>query len=371
MNPFRIGLPILTAAISATGPAAQPAGLRNARITVRSAAPAGLSRQVAALAASSAPRWIGWAAPVADRRERMCCADDAGGCCDSEKLPGWGRCRLDLEGSFATRRDENRTGALEDPAAFLLLARTERGRVVRLRFFSFDCSIDAGGMPVVWLEDVRPEESLAWLESLIGRSEAAPEGDEADDERLPGDTAVAAIARHAGQAADAALERLAAPAERLAIREKAAFWLAAERGHRGCLFLEKTVPSDSGEAFRENGTFALSLCREREADAALLAMARRDPAARVREQALFWLAQKAGEKAAAAIDDAIRNDPDTEVKKHAVFALTQLPDGQAVPELIRVARTNRNPEVRERALFWLGQSSDPRALDFIEEVLAK
>ena len=34
-------------------------------------------------------------------------------------------------------------------------------------------------------------------------------------------------------------------------------------------------------------------------------------------------------------------------------------------------RTNRDPELRKKALFWLGQSGDPRALDLIEELLAR
>jgi len=90
----------------------------------------------------------------------------------------------------------------------------------------------------------------------------------------------------------------------------------------------------------------------------------------VRGLALFWLAQKAGNKAAGTITEAIESDPDTDVKKRAVFALSQLPKDEGVPLLIQVARSNRNPVVRKQAMFWLGQSNDPRALAFIEEVLA-
>jgi len=54
-----------------------------------------------------------------------------------------------------------------------------------------------------------------------------------------------------------------------------------------------------------------------------------------------------------------------------VFALSQLPRDEGVPKLIEVARSQKNPEVRKQAFFWLGQSHDPRALAFIEEILAK
>ena len=42
-----------------------------------------------------------------------------------------------------------------------------------------------------------------------------------------------------------------------------------------------------------------------------------------------------------------------------------------MPALIRVVKTNKDPEIRKKALFWLGQSRDPRALQLIEELLAK
>jgi hypothetical protein len=38
---------------------------------------------------------------------------------------------------------------------------------------------------------------------------------------------------------------------------------------------------------------------------------------------------------------------------------------------VKGVRTSKDPELRRKALFWLGQSDDPRALDLIEELLAK
>lgn len=46
--------------------------------------------------------------------------------------------------------------------------RAENGGIVALKTRSADCDVDAGGMPVVWLTDVKPDESVAWLTSLIG-----------------------------------------------------------------------------------------------------------------------------------------------------------------------------------------------------------
>jgi hypothetical protein len=282
-----------------------------------------------------------------------------------------------------TDDDDDADSELVVRADFFVFVRLGARGVERIRTFSPDCGVEAGRAAVTWLDGVVPAESVAWLESLVPKSETSKavraershgDGDDEDDDSEgpaegPG-KAISAIALHAGPEATAALARFVAPTAPAGVRKKAAFWLA-NRGADGCRTLERIVPSDANDGFRKHGTFALSLCRDAAAVPALLTMARKDASSKVRSQALFWLAQKAGKRAAAAIEGAIRDDPDVEVKRQAVFALTQMPEGQGIPELIRVARTNRNPEVRERAIFWLGQSEDPRALDFIEEILTK
>lgn len=359
----RVTVVAFLGALAAAGAVGQPAGLENARVTVVAAQAGGPARQIQGLAGGASPRWIGWAAPAEDSRRQMCCGDwgrNHAACC--------GRCALEHDGSSFMSGTGKTSARLEPPGEFLLLVRVTAGKTERLRHFSPDCRIDAGGMPVVWLQGVSPEESVAWLETLARATNR--EDDDSEESELV-DAAIAGIALHAGPAAEAALLRRIARQEPAWVREKAAFWLAAARGRAGCATLRTVVPRDPEETFREHGTFALSLCDRHGGVETLLEMARRDPAGDVRAQALFWLAQKAGQKAANAIDGAIRDDPDTEVKKRAVFALTQMPDGEGVPELIRVARSNRNPEVREQAVFWLGQSKDPRALDFIEQILTK
>jgi hypothetical protein len=366
MKILRIAITAVAAALAARQLPAQPESIRDAKITVESAGAGSLSARLAALASSAAPRWIAWSAPGIERR--VCCFD-GGTWRTGSGAALCGRCKLEREDSFSVD-GRGESGVRLEAADLLVFARARRGAIEKLRYFYRGCEIDAGGMPVVWLEGVPPGESVAWLESLASRSRADG-GDDDEEDRHPEDAAVGAIALHADADADATLERLFAPERPRSLRKKAAFWLAAARGRRGCRLLVEKVPADPDAGFRKNGTFVLSLCDGPEGVETLLAMARRDPAGKVRGQALFWLAQKAGRKAASAIEDAIRDDPDTDVKRQAVFALTRLPDGQGVSELIRVARTNRNPEVRRQAIFWLGQSEDPRALDFIEEILTK
>jgi hypothetical protein len=336
-------------------PEGPPPGLVGAPLETR-AFSGSLARIVRSRGAG--PAWIGYAVPSL-RPRHMCCYD----CVHEARSRPHGCCRLEgRRGAISheppttepapTLRLEASPGA--SPFALILL-RVEGGRVGRLAVYSADCNLDAGGLRVVWLSGVPPAESLSVLESLI----TPPTLEEA----------LAAVAAHAGSAADRVLERQVAPGQAREAREHAAFWLGEARGRRGFEVLRSVMQGEADHKLREHVVFALSVSDVPEAVDVLIDTARRDRDPDVRGQALFWLAQKAGQKAAAAITRAIEDDPDTEVKRKAVFALSELEGG--VPLLIEVARTNRNPAVREQAFFWLGQSEDARALDFLAEVLRR
>ena len=342
---------------------AQPASFTGARFERRNAA-SGLAKSFRdASAGRSGPAWIGWSVPAVGR-PHMCCY---GSTDEIHSSPCSGRCDLENESrnvSFINFEDDcwERTGS----NTMLVLLRVEGGEPQRLRTFTTDCTLDAGWLTVVWLDDVKPAESVSLLESFIGNASLGrKKGGKG------GEPALSAIAMHDDPAADAALERSSTPSNPDSLRKHAIFWLGNSRGRRGYEVLANLARHDESDDIRRSVTFALSQSKVPEATDVLLAMARRDASAAVRGQALFWLAQKAGKKAAGAIQEAIRDDPEADVRKKAVFALTQMPDNEGVPLLIEVARTNRHPEVRKQAMFWLGQSKDPRALDFIEEVLRK
>jgi len=348
--------------------AAAQGRISNARTETRSAAQ-GLEREVRAAAARGGITWVGYRMPMTAGPRQMCCYDtirdasDRDACC--------GMCQLERGSGVTMNRGDNQTMrgsriTLEPPTEFLILARLEGGAVTRVRTFTPDCDIDAGGLPIVWLSDVKADDSLAWLASLVN---AAPDRDERRDRVAK--TAIAAIALHSGAAADRVLEGFVAPSRPEWLRSDTAFWLGSERGDAGARLLARMIAQDPTDKVREKVTFALSVSSVPAALTTLVATARDDKSTRVRGQALFWLAQKAGKEATAVIANAIDNDPDTEVKKKAVFALSQLPKDEGVPKLMEVARTNRNPEVRKQAMFWLGQSNDPRALKFFEEILLK
>jgi hypothetical protein len=339
---------------------AQQPRVSNGQFVAHSAA-AGLQSEFRPLVAGqAAPAWIGYAVPMIPGDHDMCCNGNSTGvnCC--------GACRLEGKESANVTSGDSPRIALEAGKSLLVLFRVEKGRVQKIRTFTEECQLDAGGFPFHWLTGVRPADSTSLLASMIHVTDA----DDKAATRLA-DAALAALAFHDDPSADSVFEQSTAANQPEAVRERASFWLGAARGRRGFDILRRMMTDDPSVRVREKVVFALSISKEPEAVTAMIDAAKNDKSDRVRGQALFWLGQKAGKKAISAIADAIENDPETEVKKKAVFALSQLPPDEGVPMLIQVARANKNPAVRKQAMFWLGQSKDPRALAFFEEVLTR
>jgi HEAT repeat protein len=414
--------------------AAQPPRIVNGRVTTQTAASPFAPAFRTLVAAQADAAWIGYAVPVVDGERTMCCAD-GGGSYVSGSRNGSGRCcgACNLEPSSAAG-STTRTAATTPPTGpikleagdrLVVLFRVAERKVDRVRVFSDDCELDAGGRAVTWLDGVRPADSVALLEGLVVPDATSRNGTM--------DGAITAIALHRDPAADAALDRLVAATQPEQVRRKVTFWLGNSRGAHGLATLQRllkadpsidvrksavfgvsqsgepgafdalatlarsdtepriraeavfwlaqkqdarsagiimqAVETDSSAEVRKKAVFALSQLKDDAGVSALVNLAKTASDAGVRSESIFWLGQKAGVKAAQAIRDRIDNDPNTEVKKRAVFALSQMPPAEGVPLLINVARTNTNPEVRKQAMFWLGQSKDAKAVSFFEEVL--
>jgi HEAT repeat protein len=392
----------------------------------------------ALVAAQGDVGWIGYSVPIVDGERVMCCfggdttfingtvvTSDSRACCRA--------CRLEpaADGTSMARRApgaaQSASGVvqLERSDRFVVLFRIAAREIERVRVFSEDCELDAGGRTITWLQNVRTADSIALLESVAT-------ADRRTDRVADG--AISAIALHADAAADASLERLVAVSQPESQRRKVTFWLGNTRGARGLATLKRVLaddPSvevqksamfgvsqsresgafdtlaalatdhahtrirseavfwiaqrddaraakvvlqvlekDAAAEVRKKAVFALSQLKEGGVDA-LIRVARTGPDAATRGEAVFWLGQKAGQRASAAIVERIDQDPETEVKKRAVFSLSQLPKDEGIPLLINIARTNKNAEVRKQAMFWLGQSRDSRAIDFFAEILKK
>jgi len=360
--PFISGGPSVLAQTNqavATAPDAAPR-IENAKLETRSVG-ANLEATLRLLVNSAdKPEWVGYQVDEVPGERGVCCNNNwnDGNC---------GNCRLEKENgtSNISTRSSGRV-KLEGPRQLIVLYRLEARRTDRIRIASDDCTLDAGGLPFVWLTGVKASESVEVLSNYVRSSDFDDHGD-----RNIAHGALTAIAMHADSSADAALASFVKPDQREGLRKQAAFWMGAARGKEGFASLQRMAKNDPSSEVRAHVAFALSVSHESGAIEEMIRMAHDDASSHVRGQALFWLAQKAGNKAVATISGAIENDPDTDVKRKAVFALSQLPKDEGVPKLIEVAQTNHNPEVRKQAMFWLGQSNDPRALQFFEKVLTQ
>jgi hypothetical protein len=360
---------LATAAAAAVIVSAQQPRIANGQVTRQAAGTPFVSSFQSIVASEPDIAWIGYQVPAVRQDGVMCCVNsgntwvsgtivtsDGSACCSA--------CRI--EPGAPKQETPVSAGAsgpvkLEGPDTLLVLFRVANRTVERIRMFSEGCELDAGGRPVRWIDGVGPADSVALLESFLPPTNERRE-------RIT-NSAISAIAMHAGPEAGAAVQRLAKDHPATRIRSEALFWIA-QRGEAGA---ERTIlqalDSDPSTDVRKRAVFALGQLKEDTAVPALLNVARKHATPAVRGEAIFWLGQKAGRKAAADITERIEQDPDTDVKKRAVFALSQMPKDEGVPLLIQVARTNPNPAVKKQAIFWLGQSKDARAIEFFAEIL--
>ena len=210
---------------------------------------------------------------------------------------------------------------LDASTELTLMGKVERGELQRLRSFTPECDVDAGSVPLIWLDGVGADDSVRWLATLIRQSYVGPSFS-SGDRQSAGPTFRSGEVDWQSQVVSPALTALAVHPGDLATRT-------------------------------------------------LVDLARTDPRVEIRRRALPALADRAGQQAVSAITAAIQQDPELAVKKQAVAALGRLPADQGVPLLIDVATTNRNRELQREAMQWLGRSNDPRALKFFEDILLK
>ncbi len=312
--------------------AAQPKLLVNAQVKTQSAASGLEATFRGLLTAQPQPAWIAYSVPSV-RSGGMGCEYVR----DSLNTPG--------------------VVHLEPPDHVIVLYRVESSAVNRIRSLSPDCEIDAGGLPVYWLTEVQPAQSVA----LLARFPPDRDG--------LGESMIGAIAQHADGSADQALERYLAPEQPETLRQRAVAWFGSARGRHGFDVLKRVIANDPDERVRQRAVSALANSKEPGALDLLTSIARTDKNPHLREQAISALSRKQGAAAIATISQVIESDPDAQVRRRAVSALNSLPDGAGVPVLIQVVKTTQNAEVRKQAMSTLGQSHDPRAVAFFEEVL--
>jgi hypothetical protein len=320
---------VILCALGTTGlvwAAAAELSIKNVVVQELSAT-AGLRTEVQRLAEQrQGPRWIGYEVPLVSGIGGICCAPGA-------------TCALEGE---AEQVFQSQQAARSPHPDLMVLLRVHEGRVTQIRSLTTDCSVDAGGLPLLWLRNVDPADSVALLGSL-----KPPEATES--EIL---SAIFAIGAHAGKAADKALNgfvRAGTPE----VRQRALARIGNARGREGFETLRAMLDEKVKPEVREQALFALAWSHEPEAEGVLLQAAREDRDAKVRSQALVVFARLAGQRALPVLSQAVAQDSSRKVRSTAVFALRYLPEVETRETLENLARQAADPEIRQQAQFML------------------
>ncbi len=244
---------------------------------------------------TSEPFWIGYAAPVTDGEHQMCCHRSDGGsrgnaCCAGCRLePGAGDQRITMPPASGSVR-------LEGAATFTVLYRLEGGAVGRIRMFSEDCPLDAGGRVIYWLTGVSGADSVRWLTSFLG-------GD-----RKLASSATAAMAQHREPLAVDTLVDLARRHGDGRVRGDALFWLAHRAGTRAASAIADAITNDPETDVKRRAVFALSQLPKDEGVPLLIRVARTNRNPEVRKHAMFWLGQSKDARAIEFFEEILRRN---------------------------------------------------------------
>ena len=221
----------------------------------------------------SEPAWIGYAVPSANPDSQMCCWSNGGNTtCQLE--PGASNAIVNMT------RSSTDPIRLESGDIFFVMYRVEQGQVNRIRTFSEECPLDAGGRTVHWLTGVKPSESVA----VLAAHAAGPS-------RKPADSALSALAMHADLTALDTLIKLARTADSTHVRGQALFWLAQRAGQKAVGTITEAIDKDPETEVKKRAVFALSQLPRDEGVPLLINVARTNANPAVRKQAIFWLGQ--------------------------------------------------------------------------------
>jgi hypothetical protein len=164
----------------------------------------------------------------------------------------------------------------------VVLARVQNGSILELRPLAVDCDMDAGGMPLIWFDGVNPDASVAWLSMLVPKpTEGRP--------RIA-DSALAAIAQHAGTAAPAALVQFAQTGTPH-MRGRALFWLAQRAADQALPVIDAALTKDPDTEVKKLAVAALSRFPNNEGIPKLMEVARANANPEVRRHAMLMLGQ--------------------------------------------------------------------------------
>jgi hypothetical protein len=219
---------------------AQQPQIQNGAVETRKAP--SLDRDITTISASaSEPMWIGWREPAINGWSNNCCwySDDnymSRGCTVEPSVPNTrGFAGMNVPDPRPQFPAPSGPAKLEAGTEVLVMLRVVDKHVERIRTFSDDCPLDAGGRKVIWLDGVPAADSVKYLSGLIELKDVA--GTPTDLRRRLNSSAISAIGMHQ----DANVEFLISLAKQntdSTSRSSAFTWLGRSKDPRAVSFIE-------------------------------------------------------------------------------------------------------------------------------------
>jgi HEAT repeats len=259
----------LTTGVSAASAQSQ---IVNAQLTSRQAT-RGLDAEIQSAAAQNVPSWIAYRVATVRGPQHMCNSNN------------WTSTKVMLE-----------------PATELtVLVRVENSRIDRIQTATPDCEVDAGGLPVLWLEGISPAQSAAWLTAQIKSADTAAQ-------RSPKivDSALRALIWHPDDDPINTVVALAREDRRPYVRSQALFWLSQRAGQQAVGAIRNAIDNDPETEVKRKAVFALSQLPKDEGVPMLIEIARNNRNREVRRQAMFWLGQSKDPRAVSFFEEVLK-----------------------------------------------------------------
>lgn len=268
---------------SSTAFAQQPSFV-NARIVSRSAQP-DVQRAIAAIVkAQVEPAWIGYAVPVLNNEM-------------TGRNDGWSeRCRLEQQRiDLTTNAPAPGPIRLEPAPTVMVLVRVQAGEIRRVRSFSGDCQVDAGGLQFYWMGDVNAAQSVDFLRTLVNAVAV----------REQSESALSAMALHRDPAAAAAILELAKNGTPR-LRQRALMWIARRAESQAVGILTQAIDNDPDVEVKRQAVSALSQLPPDQATPILIKLARSHTNPVVRKQAMSLLGRSQDPRALSFFEEVLR-----------------------------------------------------------------
>jgi hypothetical protein len=257
---------------------ALPAGAQTPRLSNGRIEPhttTNIGKDLHALAGTlTEPTWVGYTQPLIDGDHQMC--------------DYWNNGNRYTQSTDPIR--------LEPADFFFVMFRVEKKQITRIRTYSDNCPLDAGGKAVHWFNNVAVNDSVNFMKTFMGAN-AAPKMN---------DSAVTVLALTEGQQPLNELIALASTGTTASVKGNALFWLAQRAGQKAVGTITAAIENDPDTEVKKKAVFALSQLPKDEGVPLLIQQARTNKNAAVRKQAMFWLGQSKDPRALKFFEEILR-----------------------------------------------------------------